>query len=112
LAERLGINPKTIRYWEEKAKSAGFKLDEIKEIISLKLSGIKPCECVEERIKKKIEEIDKLIEELISKKRLLKNLLNERRKATASVCPIIESIEQPRIKLESSYINLKQAKTS
>ena len=121
LARRLGINPKTLRYWEEigllppplrnssgyriyteehlklckfilKAKSVGFKLEEIKEIISLKLSGEAPCGCVEDRIREKIEEIDRLIEELRSRKRLLESLLKERREVPASVCPIIESI--------------------
>ena len=121
LAKRLGINPKTLRYWEEigllppplrnssgyriyteehlklcefilKAKSVGFKLEEIKEIISLKLSGEAPCGCVEDRIREKIEEIDKLIEELRSRRRLLESLLRERREVPASVCPIIESI--------------------
>ena len=121
LAKKLGINPKTLRYWEEigllpsplrnssgyrvyteehlklcefilKAKSVGFKLEEIREIISLRSSGRTPCGCVEERIKEKIEEIDRLIEELRSQRKLLEGLLRERREVPASVCPIIESI--------------------
>ncbi len=121
LAKKLGINPKTLRYWEEigllpsplrnssgyrvyteehlklcefilKAKSVGFKLEEIREIISLRFSGRTPCGCVEERIREKIEEIDRLIEELRSQRKLLESLLRERREVPASVCPIIESI--------------------
>ncbi len=121
LAKKLGINPKTLRYWEEigllpsplrnssgyrvyteehlklcefilKAKSVGFKLEEIREIISLRSSGRTPCGCVEERIREKIEEIDRLIEELRSQRKLLESLLRERREVPASVCPIIESI--------------------
>ena len=121
LAKRLGLNPKTLRYWEEigllppplrnssgyriyteehlklcefilKAKSVGFKLEEIKEIISLRSSGRTPCGCVEERIREKIQEIDRLIEELLSRRKLLEGLLKERREVPASVCPIIESI--------------------
>jgi len=121
LAKRLGLNPKTLRYWEEigllpppgrnasgyrtyteehlklcefilKAKSVGFKLEDIKEIISLKFSGRTPCGCVEEKIKEKIEEIDRLIDELQSQRRMLEELLKERREVPASVCPIIESI--------------------
>lgn len=121
LAERLGLNPKTLRYWEEigllpppqrnesgyrvyteehlklckfilKAKAVGFKLEEIKEIISLKFSGRIPCACVEEKIREKIREIESLIDELNSQKKLLEDILKERREIPASVCPIIESI--------------------
>ncbi len=121
LARRLGLNPKTLRYWEEvglippperdrsgyrnytedhlkicefiiKAKSVGFKLEDIKEILRISMSGETPCGCVEEKIRKKIEEIDKLIEELRSQKKLLEELIKEGRKAPAVVCPIIESI--------------------
>ncbi|RLJ71326.1 DNA-binding transcriptional MerR regulator [Hydrogenivirga caldilitoris] len=121
LAKRLGLNPKTLRYWEEigllpppsrnssgyrvyteehlklcefilKAKAVGFKLEDIKEIISLKFSGRTPCGCVEEKIKGKIREIENLIEELNSQKKLLEGLLRKRRDVPASVCPIIESI--------------------
>jgi len=121
LARKLGINPKTLRYWEEigllpppsrndsgyrvyteehlkicefilKAKSVGFKLEEIKEILYLRYSGRTPCSCVEGKIREKIEEIDRLIEELRSRRELLEKLLKERREVPASVCPIIESI--------------------
>ncbi len=121
LARRLGLNPKTLRYWEEigllpppgrngsgyrvyteehlrlcefivKAKSVGFSLDEIKEILFLKFSGKTPCGCVEERIKEKIGEIDRLIEDLQAQRKILEELLRERREVPASVCPIIESI--------------------
>ena len=121
VAKRLKINPKTLRYWEEiglipsperdssgyrvyteehiklcefilKAKSVGFKLEEIKEIISLIYSGNVPCKCVEEKIRKKIEEIDKIIEELKSRKRILEKLLCERKNTSANFCPIIESV--------------------
>ncbi len=121
LAKRLGLNPKTLRYWEEigllpppqrngsgyrvytedhlrlcefilKAKSVGFSLEEIKEILFLKFSGMAPCGCVEERIREKLREIDRLIEDLKAQKRVLEDLLKERREVPASVCPIIESI--------------------
>jgi len=121
VARKLKLNPKTLRYWEEigllpppqrngsgyrvyteehlklcefilKAKAVGFKLEDIKEIISLKFSGRTPCGCVEEKIREKIREIENLIDELSSQKRLLEDLLKERREVPASVCPIIESI--------------------
>jgi len=75
-----------------KAKSVGFRLEEIKEILSLGLSGVTPCGCVEEKIKEKIEEIDRLMDELKARKESLERLLKERREVPASLCPIIESI--------------------
>ncbi len=121
LAKRLGLNPKTLRYWEEvgllpsvprnisgyrdyseehlqicefilKAKRLGFTLEEVKEILSLKFSGERPCGCVREKIKKKLEDIENLIDELERKKELLENMLEEERAEPALFCPIIESI--------------------
>ena len=121
LAKKLNVNPKTLRYWEEigllpppkrdssgyrvyteehlrlcqfilKAKAVGFKLDEIKEIISLIYSGTSPCKCVEEKIRKKIQEIDELIEELKLRKNILQEILKKRSNTPAYFCPIIESI--------------------
>ncbi len=120
LARRTGINPKTLRYWEEigllprpprnssgyrdygeeyvdlcrfivRAKELGFSLKDIKEIISLKLSGREPCGCVKEKIVKKVKEIDRMIEELERRKRILLSLLEGEPKERAPVCPIIES---------------------
>ncbi len=122
LAKKTGVNPKTLRYWEEigllpspkrnslgyriysnehiqicefiiKAKSLGFKLNEIKDILYLKFSGIEPCGCVQDKIKEKIKNIESMIEELEKKKELLEELLSRRRESPAFVCPIIESIE-------------------
>ncbi len=122
LAEKLRLNPKTLRYWEEiglippprrnssgyriygeehlkicrfilKAKSVGFRLEEIREILSLRFSGREPCGCVEGKIREKIEEIDRLMEELSARRRLLEKLLRERREIPSSLCPIIESVE-------------------
>ncbi len=120
LANKVGVNPKTLRYWEEiglipepprnssgyrdypeeyvnlcrfilKAKRLGFKLSEIKEILDLRLSGREPCGCVREKIRKKVEEIDSIIEELKRRKALLLSLIEKERREPAPVCPIIES---------------------
>jgi len=122
LARRVGVNPKTLRYWEEiglleppardasgyrdyseeylemcrfilKAKRLGFTLEEIKEIVFIIKEGKEPCGCVEEKIKDKIRDIEVLILELSKKKNLLLKLLEERRTESAVLCPIIESIE-------------------
>jgi len=121
LAKKLGLNPKTLRYWEEigllpppprdssgfrnyteehlklcefilKAKKLGFSLEEIKEIIDLRLSGETPCGCVREKLKEKIERIEELIEELSRQRELLESLLKRQGTAGGELCPIIESI--------------------
>ncbi|HIQ30885.1 MAG TPA: heavy metal-responsive transcriptional regulator [Aquifex aeolicus] len=123
LARKLGINPKTLRYWEEigilpppprdssgyrvyseehlrvcifvkKAKSLGFRLEEIKEIIGLGLGGEKPCDRVKSIVREKIKTIDEMIEELRRRKALLKSLLEESERTSAYICPLIESIER------------------
>jgi DNA-binding transcriptional MerR regulator len=120
LARITGISPKTIRYWEEigviphpprnasgyriytpqyvellsfvlKAKSLGFSLGEIKEIVQIRLSGNEPCQKVVEKISEKIEEIEREIRILNEKKKALEELLKDRRAEPACVCPIIES---------------------
>ncbi len=120
LAKKTGVNPKTLRYWEEigllprpprnisgyrdygeeyvdlcrfilKAKSLGFKLDEIREILEIRFSGEEPCGCVVDKIREKIDQIDRLIEDLKRRRDLLESLLSRRRSGTAPVCPIIES---------------------
>ncbi len=76
-----------------KVKEVGFSLEEIRDILSIKLSGETPCGCVREKIIRKVEEIEKLIEDLQSRKRLLMDLIRkEGHGAPAVVCPIIESI--------------------
>lgn len=118
ISKRLGISPKTLRYWEEiglipppprnssgyrvftedylrlcqfilKAKSVGFSLREIKQIVSIKYSGKSPCRYVEERLREKIREIDKLMEELRFKRKVLVSLL-EGERGPSPFCPIIE----------------------
>ncbi|HID66632.1 MAG TPA: heavy metal-responsive transcriptional regulator [Aquificaceae bacterium] len=123
LAKKVGINPKTLRYWEEigvlpppprdssgyrvyseeyihmcifikKAKTLGLKLEEIREIINLWLGGNKPCDRVKSIIREKIKTIDEVIEELRRRKTLLERLLEESNKNSRwYICPLIESIE-------------------
>ncbi len=112
IARILGVNPKTLRYWEEigllppperdengyriysekhiklckfilKAKRVGFTLREIKEIIQAKESG-NVCGCVREKIKKKIEELER-------RKAILESLLAGS-PSEGEICPIIESV--------------------
>ncbi len=75
-----------------KAKKLGFSLEEIKEILHLRFSGERPCGCVREKLKEKIENIEKLIAELEARKKLLEELLYQDQEGQGRFCPLIESI--------------------
>ncbi len=121
IAKRFGLNPRTIRYYETigilpraartesgyrvysdetirrlefilKAKTIGFKLSEIKEILFLHEKGEAPCECTREFIRKKISEIDEKITSLTELKARLLGILRVKRykPVSNSICPIIE----------------------
>jgi len=112
LARRLGINPKTIRYYEAlglmprpartpagyriyteedaerlafilRARTLDFSLDEIKEILALRDRGEPPCPYVLQRIQEKIEQVDRKIEQL----QRLKNELEALRAQAAAIPP-------------------------
>jgi len=122
IAKRFGLNPRTIRYYETvgilpraartesgyriytdetikrlefilKAKTLGFKLNEIKEIVMLHEKGEVPCECTKEFIRNKIIEIEGKIANLTELKERLARLLKlkKHKPIPESICPIIES---------------------
>lgn len=93
LADRLGINPKTIRYYEgigllpvpertqsgyriyaeadferitfiKTAQRLGITLDEISEILTLRESGEQPCGYVRDVLRREVAEIGQRIDEL------------------------------------------------
>ncbi|MFQ5796071.1 MAG: heavy metal-responsive transcriptional regulator [Candidatus Bipolaricaulia bacterium] len=95
LAERVGLNPKTIRYYEEigllpepertnsgyrvyrsedaerlkfirKAKALGLSLDEVREIIEIRERGQLPCRHVRQLLAHKLKELEEHIDELIA----------------------------------------------
>jgi DNA-binding transcriptional MerR regulator len=103
LADRLGINSKTIRYYEEiglipparrtaagyrdyddvdvsrlsfikTAQRLGLSLEEISEILSLRERGEAPCAYVRDAISQQLGSIDKRIAELESLRRELRHL--------------------------------------
>ncbi len=105
VARQIGINPKTIRYYEEisllpeseriennyrvysrdtvqrlnfikKAQGLGFTLREIKEILTLRDNGVKPCNHVRELLTQRIIDVDQKLSELTSLRRELKKLEN------------------------------------
>jgi len=93
LAAQLGLNPKTIRYYEEigllpeprrtpsgyraygladlerlrfiaKAKAIGLTLDEIREILALRREGERPCQHVLELVDRKLEGVEQQVRAL------------------------------------------------
>ncbi len=106
VASETGVNPKTIRYYEEigllsrpkrgrnnyrlysqdttnrlnfinKAQSLGFTLKEIKEILALRDRGFKPCSHVRDLLKQRIVDLDQKLSELTTLRRELKKLEDE-----------------------------------
>lgn len=104
VAERAGVNPKTIRYYEEigllpkpqrgqnryrlyskeavellqfikKAQALGFTLSEIREIIALRQMGHEPCVHVRDLLERKIADLDQRLNDLIALRKKMKRLL-------------------------------------
>lgn len=105
LADAFGINPKTIRYYEEigllpepsrspsgyrqygpagrerlgfvlKAKATGLTLEEIGQVVALRQNGREPCAHVQTLIDQKIAALDDQIRALIELRQELEDLRN------------------------------------
>jgi len=125
LAKQVGLNPRTIRYYErlqllppplrsesgyrlytadiaellrfvKKAKTLGFTLTEIREIIALRQRGNPPCPHVHALLSERVRTLSRQIQGLSllrdELKRLVKKSASQSRSRTASatVCPHIE----------------------
>jgi len=77
-----------------RARRLGFRLNEIKEVVTIKRSGQTPCPHVHDLMRRKIAELDRTLAELAHVRRQLVRLLGSwrsRRPRAAAVCPHIES---------------------
>lgn len=122
LAAELGLNPKTIRYYEEigllpparrtengyrlydaadrerlqfigKAKAVGLSLEEIGEILTVRGSGVQPCEHVLGLLDHKLVAVEEQLRTLSDFRQELLSLRVEARqtmRSEACVCGIIE----------------------
>jgi len=122
LAAEMGINPKTIRYYEEiglllpakrtengyrlydgddrerlqfirKAKAVGLSLEEISEILTVRRSGVQPCEHVLGLLDHKLGAVEEQMRALSDFRQELLTLREEARqtmRSEACVCGIIE----------------------
>lgn len=122
LAAELGLNPKTIRYYEEigllppakrtengyrlydsddrerlqfisKAKAVGLSLEEIGEILTVRHSGVQPCEHVLGLLDHKLVAVEEQLRALSDFRQELLSLrkeANQTMRSEACVCGIIE----------------------
>ena len=75
------------------AQRLGFTLDEIKEIVAIKRAGRVPCPHVRDLVKRKSEELDQRLADLMEIRdgfRALLQSLRSSRQNQATVCPHIE----------------------
>lgn len=125
LAERAGVGTQTVRYYERRgllrepprtdagyrqyddsdvdrlrfirtAQRLGFKLEEIDELLGLRVETDGSCDEVEARARAVLDRIDGQISDLRAIRRALGELLEACRKAEATdPCPILSAIEEP-----------------
>ncbi|MBI2411703.1 MAG: heavy metal-responsive transcriptional regulator [Deltaproteobacteria bacterium] len=129
LARRAGVNLQTIRYYERRkllfpaerkasgyrfydegalkrlvfirrAKELGFTLEEIRELLGLRVepaSSKEACERVKSKARAKMKSIENRIAALESVRKILKDLLNccDKRRPTEE-CPILRAMEEKR----------------
>lgn len=123
LAKETGVGRETIRYYERRrliepverresgyriydensakkllfiknAQQLGFTLEEIGELMKLKVSVTGRCGAVKRRAESKLEEIDKKVAALNSMKKVLKGLVSHcREELPTDDCPILASME-------------------
>ncbi len=123
LAEQAQVNRETVRYYERRrllqrpsrsiagyrvfsddalrrlrfirhAKMLGFSLEEIKELLSLRVRSIDTCDRVRERSLVKIADIERKIRALQKMRRALGDLVSScSRQRKSDECPILDSLE-------------------
>ena len=81
------------------AKELGFTLEEIKELLKLRVDSSEVCEKVRKKTEAKLQNVEKKIESLLSIRRILKELLRacESRSATDDR-PILRAMEDEPLK--------------
>lgn len=127
LADRVGINIETIRYYEREgiipepprnksgyriygreditrlefiktAKMLGFSLQEISELLSLSVDQDSDFKEVRCRVQEKVEVIDKKIEKLKRMRQILTELITAcDTEKTTDRCPILKGIEEKKL---------------
>lgn len=126
VAQTAGVSVQTVRYYERlgllpapqrtdsgyrvygsdsverlrfirQAQIAGFRLEEIKEIMRMKYAGQSPCECVRGLLDRKLQEVERQMNELTRFRRQLRETLKRSRRLphlphrASAICPILEN---------------------
>ena len=125
LAKQGGVNRETVRYYEWRrllsrpsrlisgyrvfsddavrrlrfirhAKMLGFSLNEIRELLALRVDSIDACDRVRVRTQAKLADIDNKIRSLRQMKAALTRLVGAcERRGKTNDCPILDSLEAP-----------------
>ena len=78
----------------KRAKELGFSLNEINELLSLRINPDTSCRDVRERAEKKIKSIQVKIETLLTMKGALENLVVQcKDKGSSKDCPILDALD-------------------
>ena len=125
LAERAGVGVPTIRYYErrglvrrpprtragyrqypeeevardrfvKRAQELGFSLEEIRELLALRVRDGEACGAVEARARAKLAQVEAKLRELEALRRVLGRLVAAcRARRPTGECPILELLEEP-----------------
>lgn len=93
-------SPQTVERLQfiRQAQAAGFRLDEIREILRLKYAGQSPCDCVRGLLERKLKEVERQMAELVRFRQELRQTLKSSQKfprlphRASAICPIIETL--------------------
>lgn len=126
LAERAGVGIETVRFYERsglieepprrasgyrqfpeesvgrlqfirRAKSLGFSLKEVRQLLEVRVDSSCPCTEVEQRLEAKLVEIDAKIRDLRAMKQALVELASScKQQPSPSDCPVLESWSEVR----------------
>lgn len=126
IAEKAGVNPETLRYYERKelipapprsdggfrlydddyvdrlrfiqrAKDLGFTLAEIKGLLDLRVDEEATCQNVRARAKRKLDEVEEKIRDLQRIRKALSRLADAcEDDGPTSDCPILDAMEEER----------------
>lgn len=127
VARAAGVSVQTVRYYERRgllpaaprkasgyrvypletverlrfihrAQGAGFRLEEIKEVLRLKYAGQSPCNCVRRLLEGKLAQVEREMAELRRFRRELQQALKRSQKLprlphrASAICPILETL--------------------
>ena len=84
------------------AQRLGFTLDEIKNVVAIKRAGRAPCPHIRDLVRRKVDELDRQLAELMTMRKELRGVLarwrTSQRRGSAVVCPHIERINGSNIR--------------